>query len=192
MLLRWFLSLILISFCIFFPQNQCVAQPMMEEAKAAFEYLNRIRENPPQFSKETGADLGKIGPRPALLWNDTLAWVAREKAMDMAKRNYFGHVNPEGKGINIMIHEAGYTLPQEWIKEKKLNYFESLNAGTQTGVGAINDLILDAYDKGKGHRKHLLGTNEFYGGLTHIGIGHVKAEGSKYVYYTVVIVAKRR
>jgi len=30
----------------------------------------------------------------------------------MAKRNYFGHVNPEGLGINILMHDAGYKLPK--------------------------------------------------------------------------------
>jgi uncharacterized protein YkwD len=168
------------------------SQPMKEQAKAAFEYLNKVRENPSKYSKEIGADLSKVKPRAALIWNDTLARVAEAKALDMGKRNYFGHVNPEGRGINIMIHEAGYDLPPEWIKDKQANFFESINAGTETGTGAIRDLILDSYDKEKGHRKHLLGTNEFYSTLTHIGIGHVKVEGSKYIYYTVVIIAKQR
>lgn len=169
-----------------------LAQPLKEETKSAFEFLNRVRENPSAFSAEIGADLGKIKPLPALIWNDTLARVAEQKAMDMGKRNYFGHVNPQGKGINIMIHEAGYHLPPEWIADKKTNYFESINAGTETGAGAIKDLILDSYDKDKGHRRHLLGMNDFYSSLIHIGIAHVKVEGSQYIYYTVVIIAKRQ
>lgn len=167
------------------------SQTFEEEALVAYEYLNKVRENPPKFSKEIGADLSKNKSLPALIWNDTLAKVAQLKALDMAKRNYFAHVNPEGKGINIMIHEAGYKLPSGWIEDKKANFFESLNAGTETGIGAIKDLIVDKYDKGKGHRKHLLGMNDFYSNLTHIGIGHVKVEGSKYAYYTVVIIAKQ-
>ncbi len=168
------------------------SQPSKEEAKSAFEYLNKVRQNPGKFSKEIGAELNKIEPLPSLIWNDTLAKVAELKAMDMGKRNFFAHVNPEGKGINIMVHEAGYLLPPEWIEDKKENFFESINAGTETGIGAIQDLILDKYDKGKGHRKHLLGMNDFYRELTHIGIGHVKIEGSKYTWYTVVIVAKQK
>lgn len=168
-----------------------IAQPMKEEARSAFEYLNKVRENPGKYSKETGADLSRIKPLPPLLWNDTLAGIAELKALDMGKRNYFAHVNPEGKGINIMIHEAGYLLPDEWIKEKKANFFESISAGNETGIAVIKDLILDSSDPGKGHRKHLLGMNDFYSKLTHCGIGHVKVEGSKYTYYTVVIIARQ-
>lgn len=184
-----FFSALFVSFL--FNMAGGLAQPMKEEAKSAFEYLNRVRKNPSEFSKEIGDNLSKVKPLPPLVWNDTLARVAELKAMDMGKRNYFGHVNPDGKGINILIHEAGYRLPPEWIKDEKANYFESINAGTETGAGAIKDLLLDSYDKGKGHRKHLLGMNDFYSSLTHIGIGHVKAEESKYRYYTVVIIAKQ-
>lgn len=167
-------------------------QPIPEEAKAAFEFLNKIRANPSKFSKEAGVNLNSIKALPPLRWNDTLAKVAEEKALDMGRRKYFGHVTPEGKGINILINEAGYLLPPEWIKNPKDNFFESINAGTETAVGAIKDLIVDSYDAGKGHRKHLLGMNEFYQSLTDIGIGHVKSEGSKYGYYTVVIISKRK
>ena len=163
---------------------------MKDEEKKAFEYLNQIRTNPKNFSKEIGDDLSKVKPLSSLKWNDTLAKVAEEKAMDMAKRNYFGHVAPDGKGINILISEAGYKIPEEWFKSKSENYFESINAGTERGIGAIKELILDSYDSGKGHRKHLLGMNDFYSNLTDIGIGHVKAEGSQFSYYTVVIIAK--
>lgn len=167
------------------------AQTMKEEAKAAFDYLNAIRQNPPKYSKETGTDLRKVKPRPALIWNDTLARIAEEKALDMGRRNYFAHLNPEEKGINIIIHEAGFELPAEWIKNKESNFFESISAGNETGIEVVRDLILDSYDTGKGHRKHLLGMNEFYSTLTHCGIGHVKVEGSKYTYYTVFIIAKK-
>lgn len=166
------------------------SQPLREEAREAFLYLNKIRSNPAEYSKETGADLSKVKSLPPLRWNDTLAKVAEEKALDMARRNYFGHISPEGLGINFMIDQAGYKLPPEWIKNKKDNFFESINAGTPTAAGAIKDLILDSYDSNKGHRKHLLGMNDFYETLTDIGIAHIKSEGSKYTWYTVVIVAK--
>ena len=46
-----------------------------------------------------------------------MAKVAGRKALDMAGRDYVGHVTPEGLGINVQIHEAGYSLPKEWVKE---------------------------------------------------------------------------
>src|SRR5262245_31854996 len=79
-----------------------------DEATKAFEYLNAARRGPPSFSKEMGADLSDVKARPALKWDAPLAKVAEEKALDMAKRRYFDHVNPDGLGINVLIHEAGY------------------------------------------------------------------------------------
>ena len=82
------------------------ATPDRDEARKAFDYLNKIRKEPAKFSKEIGIDLSDVKARPALKWNDILAKVAEEKALDMANRDYFAHVTPEGLGINIQIHEA--------------------------------------------------------------------------------------
>jgi len=49
------------------------------EAKAAFEYLNRVRKDPPSFSKQIGADLKDVKAMPALKWNTTLAKVAEQR-----------------------------------------------------------------------------------------------------------------
>lgn len=179
-------------FCIGFISTEAFAQVLKTEARSAFEYLNSIRQNPPAFSEQIGVDLSRVVPRPALLWNDTLAKVAEQKALEMGEKNYFSHVNKKGNGINILIHEAGYSLPEDWIMNRRSNFFESICAGLETGKGAINELVVDSFDKDKGHRKHLLGMNEFYSDCTHIGIGHVKAAGSQYVYYTVVIIAKKK
>src|SRR5262249_18449068 len=84
-----------------------------DEARKALDYLNKVRKEPAKFSKEIGVDLSDVKARPALKWNDILAKVAEEKALDMANRDYFGHVTPEGLGINIQIHEAGYSLPKD-------------------------------------------------------------------------------
>ena len=84
------------------------------EARKAFEYLNKVRKDPARFGKEIGVDLVDVNPRDALVWNDILARVAEEKALDMATRNYFGHVTPDGLGMNIKMHEAGYALLPDW------------------------------------------------------------------------------
>ena len=160
------------------------------EAKKAFEYLNLIRENPGKHSEETGVKLGNVKSIFPLKWNDTLARVAEEKAMDMAKRNYFSHTTPDGNGINIMIYNAGYKLDDEWIKNKKENYFESIQAGAKDGIESIKLLIVDGYDKNLGHRKHLLGMGEWNAGLKDVGIGFVRSPQNKYKAYTSIIIAK--
>lgn len=50
------------------------------------------------------------GPQPALTWNDQLAHAARNHAQDMAARDYFAHVTPEGVRPADRVTLAGY----EW------------------------------------------------------------------------------
>ncbi|MFN3316407.1 MAG: CAP domain-containing protein [Raineya sp.] len=163
------------------------------EVKTAFDFLNKIRQAPHLYSKEVGINLSGISARQALIWNDTLAKVAQAKAEDMAKRNYFDHTNPEGKGINIMILEAGYQIPPEWTEPKNNNYFESLAAGNTTPKEGIIYLLRDGGvidHKKAGHRSHLLGIDKFYSNLTDIGIGWAK--GGKFGTYLCVIIAKKK
>lgn len=162
-----------------------------QEAKMAFEALNTARSDPKSYGKTINLNLDKITRRHALTWNDTLAKVAQQKAADMAKKKYFGHVTPDGKGINIMIDAAGYKLPKEWLKNKQDNYFESIVAGVANGEDAIKTLIIDSFDKSLGHRKHLLGTDDWNASLKDVGIGYIKATGAEYNSYVVVIIAKR-
>jgi uncharacterized protein YkwD len=161
------------------------------EARKAFEYLNKIRKEPAKFSKEIGVDLREVMPRDALTWNDILAKVAENKALDMANRNYFDHVSPDGFGINVQIHEAGYKLPNEWVKDRGQNFFESINAGSASGRAAIQALILDKEVAGAGHRRHLLGMTDFYGKCTDIGIGFARRTQSNYRTYMCIIVARK-
>jgi uncharacterized protein YkwD len=47
--------------------------------------------------------------RGRLEWDDTLGNVARAHSEDMAKRDYFKHVNPEGLTPMKRLEQAGYT-----------------------------------------------------------------------------------
>jgi uncharacterized protein YkwD len=44
-----------------------------------------------------------------LAWNDTLSGIARKHSKDMARRNYFSHDTPEGRGFPYRYREAGYS-----------------------------------------------------------------------------------
>ncbi len=114
--------------------------------------------------------------------------------MDMATRNYFAHVNPEGFGMNIKIHEAGYELKDFQIKSKELNYFESIAAGSDpkyTGIAAVRQLILDKDTPSLGHRKHLLGLEELRAKHTDIGIGFANNPKSKHKNYVCFLIANQ-
>ena len=179
------ISLVLLNFTLKAQNNT--------QIKEALIYLNKIRQNPALYSKDVGINLSGVSSRPSLVWNDTLAAVAQKKAEDMVKRSYFGHTDPDGNGINILILKAGFTIPEEWTTPKNNNYFESLSAGNVNPKEGIIYLIKDggvANHKDAGHRNHLLGIEKFYANLTDIGIGW--ATGGKYETYMCVIIAKHQ
>jgi len=43
-----------------------------------------------------------------LKWNDELSSIARSHSMDMAKRNYFSHKDPEGMDFDYRYEQAGF------------------------------------------------------------------------------------
>lgn len=162
------------------------------EIENAFIYLNAIRKNPSAYSQEMGVNLSGIKAMPELKWNHTLAKVAQAKAQDMVDRDYFAHVDPDGCGINIKINAAGYTLRADWYDDASKNYFESLGVGSNisTGKSAVRLLIFDGGDDNDnaGHRRHLLGIDDFWSNCYDIGIG--MAKGGSYGYYWCFIIAK--
>jgi len=160
------------------------------EAQEAFNYLNQVRAEPEKYSDEIGVDLSYILPMHQLIWNDTLAEVAHNKAQDMSDRDYFGHVDLDGNGINIKIHEAGYLLPDVWIADKRANLFESLAIGHSDGIEAIKALIKDEGIDPPNHRYHLLGLNDFWAGCYDIGIGFVREDNPLYPTYSCIIIAR--
>lgn len=160
------------------------------EAKNAFLLLNKIRTNPAKYKNEFQR-FETVKQIAALIWNDTLARVAEAKALDMAQRNYFGHVDPDGFGINYYVQKAGYQLRSEWLKNPKANYFESCNAGGLTGEESIKMLIIDEGWPELNHRKHLLGLDNYSASLKDIGIGFARGtEQNMYKTYTCIIIAK--
>jgi uncharacterized protein YkwD len=186
MLLKTFLPAL---FLLFF----AVGEPEVDKAAAreAYALLNNIRTNPKSYAAEIGAFLNKQHALKALTWNDTLAKVAEAKAMDMAKNNYFSHVDKKGYGINYLIDKAGYKLNKEFLKHKKDNFFESIALGYSGPHQAIKDLLIDNSDPGLNHRKHLLSQDKFHAKDTDIGIGFVRSATDKGdITYISIIIAR--
>jgi uncharacterized protein YkwD len=173
-------------------QEKAPQEPSLDrnEAKKAFAYINKVRADPPAFSKDIGADLGEVKPRPALKWDDVLAKVAEEKALDMARRKYFGHVTPDGRAINILMHEAGYKLPPRLIAKKEENSFENIGAGGPVkGEALTRQLILDKGVADLIHRRNILGMDEWAVGHKDIGIGFVNDPSGTYKNLICIIIA---
>jgi uncharacterized protein YkwD len=162
-----------------------------QQAQKAFILLNKVRHDPNSYSERFGFSLKGISPKPELNWDDSLAAVAGRKAMSMASRGYFGHVDPDGNGMNYYINKADYALTDEQTKHKKNSDFEALEGGSPSAEVAIKNIIIDKDKLGDDGRKLLLGIGDFNGALVDVGIGYVHGGSSKYASYTVVIIAKR-
>ncbi|MDB5206882.1 MAG: hypothetical protein JWR72_1957 [Flavisolibacter sp.] len=181
--------LLFTSICLAFQPSPGIDK---EEAQKAFLLLNKIRINPQSFTSGMGF-LKEVKAMPQLKWNDTLAKVAEAKAVDMATRKYFGHVDPDGYGMNYFINKEGYKLEPKWLSSKELNYFESIGAGAPSGEAAIRNLIIDANTPSLGHRKHLLGLDVWNAPMTDIGIGYARpVAGSPYMSYVCILIARHR
>jgi hypothetical protein len=160
-----------------------------------FIYLQSLRQkkvphNDPMFKYMKGKD--KL---PLLVWNDTLAKVARARAEDLAKNNYFGHVDHSGRAVNYYMAEAGYSLPDDWIEDPSSNYFESIQAGADSGIYAVRYLIIDKGIPGLGHRKHLLGQDKWNAKNIDFGAAFFRPPPeweTDYSSYTVIVIARHR
>lgn len=113
---------------------------------------------------------------PTLTWENSLREVARAHSADMLVRNYFSHVNPEGRSPHERIL-AGCRYPLSMTGE---NIW--MGSGRQTGdIRQLARIIVDNWMSSPGHRKNLL-RPEF----TDIGVG-VAANG-KNVQVTQVFI----
>ncbi len=160
------------------------------EINAAYNYLNAVRQNPGEFMYELSLneDNVKNCSKTVLKWNEILYNSAQRKAEDMADRNYFSHIDPDGNGPNYIAYKEGYIFPEYYDMSFDANNIESISAATRgtQGIGHIKRLIVDSGVADLGHRIHLLGLNSFYKKHVDIGIGFAYNPDSYYKYYFVV------
>ncbi len=121
--------------------------------------------------------------RPRMRCNTTLMDVARQRAKDMAARDYFSHTTPDGLGPNHLVRKAGYALPARYSSRRSANNVESLGAGYATADGVWQALL-----ESPSHRTHLLAEYPFYTEQVEFGIGY--ARGGEYGHYWVIITAQ--
>jgi len=114
-----------------------------------------------------------------------LSSVARERAEDMAKRGYFNHTNPDGKGANFLVTAAGYTLPDFYGKLDDSNNIESIAVGYEDA-----DDTLQQWIGSDGHRKHVFGEALFYQEQIDFGVGFAADLDSPFRFYWVFISAR--
>ena len=164
-----------------------------QQALRAYQQLNKVRKDPNAYSERYGVSLKDVPSAHALIWNDTLAIVAQNKALDMAQKDYFGSVDRDGYGINYYINKAGYKLDADFLKHEKADNFLAFDGGSPSGEEAIKSMVDGKGNSSKGARELLLGIGDFNASLVEIGVGFVHGtKETKYRTYTCVIIAKRK
>lgn len=128
--------------------------------------------------------------RQAFTLHTTLTRVAQARADDLAARDYFSHVDPDGYGPNWHVRRAGYPLPwwygidEDGIVSIAANQVESIHGG---GVDVAE--VMDGWLNSPSHKRQVLGLLDFYADQTDVGAGHTGVEGTTYLHYWVFISA---
>lgn len=123
--------------------------------------------------------------RKVLVHSPTLSRVARARALDMARRCYFSHTDPDGLGANTLVERAGYRLADHYDRRPQGNNIESLGVG----IGSA-EAVWRTWMGSRAHRAHLLGENPLFAEQTEYGVGHARVPGSPGGDYWVVLIAR--
>lgn len=103
--------------------------------------------------------------RQQLVWNPVLAAVAQARCEDMLKRGYFDHVDPDGKGPNWHVIQAGYRLSYG-AEHDDANEIESIGLNYQSAAACWQGWL-----DSSAHRLHVLAEIDFFARQTQIGVG---------------------
>jgi hypothetical protein len=114
-----------------------------------------------------------------------LAYAARTKALDMARRGYFNHTTPDREGPNVLVERAGYRLPSFYSHSRTANNVEVIVAGRPTA-----DAAWKAWLGSRHHRGLALGLERFYVEQTDYGVGYAHVPTSRYKDYWVLMSAR--
>ena len=124
--------------------------------------------------------------RAELVYDPHLHLVARAKALDLAKRRYKGHVDPDGFGPNYVVRSLGYELPAHYSAGKSANNIESFAWSSKSTRGGYDDSAEEPHEvasrfvemwyESPNHKRHLLGQG-FNADQTRFGIGYAQIDG---------------
>ena len=125
--------------------------------------------------------------RSTMVHDPILLLAARTKALDLGRRNYAGHVDPDGFGPNELVKSAGYGLPDWWEAQtdQSSNQVESLGFG----YGGSLETIFEQWTESELHRRHVLASSDFFRNHIHYAVGYANVPGSTYTHYFVLITA---
>ena len=112
--------------------------------------------------------------RSAFEHQEVLNFIARKKAEDMAKRQFFSHIDPDGYGPNFAAYHAGYDIPNF---SPASNTIESIGVRHQNGLSGQQaaDIIFAAWLESPGHRRHVLAEVDQFKNQPAYGVGYAFA-----------------
>jgi len=99
-----------------------------------------------------------------VVWDDTLAGVARDHSRDMAINGFSGHIGPDGSNVSDRLHRVGIAY---------LMWAENVSVGRRSA-----DAAMSAWMDSPGHRANILRPE-----VTHIGVGFYQLDGSQGRFY---------
>jgi uncharacterized protein YkwD len=134
--------------------RQCGTSWNGDLGKQMYELINRDRLNP--------ADSG--GRLQLLRWNEKLAAVARAHSLDMIRRRYFDHVDPDGRSPGGRMSSAGII----WRAEGE-------NIAIAASVAAAETGFMNEPRFQQNHRWNILNSE-----YTDVGVGIVRAPNGEY------------
>lgn len=140
------------------PVNKSQTPSTPAQSPTAAKMEAEVRERINQVRQQKGLN--------SLKNNEKLAEVARKYSREMARKNFFSHVSPEGSTLSQRVRAGGIYY---WVVGE--NLFMSSNAPQPV------PLAIKGWMNSPGHRENLLGS-----GYTETGVG-VWREGNK-VYIT--------
>lgn len=118
--------------------------------------------------------------REQMICHPKLVEAAQDKAVDMATRNYFAHISPDGVNANENVERHGYDLPYS----PQSNNVESLAVGYPTVETAFAGLL--ASEK---HFPHITASTDFYREQRCYGVGFAYNGYTEWLFYYVVLSA---
>ena len=142
-----------------------VAEIKMENQSAQVSE-NFLREVEQQIFKKVNEERSKAGVKE-LAYNNTMEKYARNKSLDMGKRGYFDHKDPEGNLITVSMKNDGVTY-SAWAEN--IAYIE----GTMDSSTLANS-FMNNWMNSQGHRQNILSAS-----YDSIGIGVYKIGNKVY------------
>lgn len=120
--------------------------------------------------QQCNVERAKVGAK-SLTMDPTLRPLARSRSQDMAVRNYFDHVTPDGKKVFDMLRELGYPYSTAG---------ENIAMNTYP-VSSSAQEVFKAWMNSSGHKANILAAK--YG---RIGVGAYRRTSDGAIYYTQV------